>query len=141
VIRRAALTVILSLCVAAWSFAEVKVKALDANNVQITFTYKDDVDSEMGVIGSFDNWTVPGEPMARNAAGLWEKTIQVLTTDEVQYKFYSKGTWITDADAPDQKDDGFGGHNGLIVVTDILSGAVATPVKTVPGQAAVVPSY
>ena len=114
-------------------FAEVRIKDLDGTNVEITFTYKDDKASEMGVIGSLDNWTVPGEAMEKNADGLWEKTIKALATDEIQYKFYSKGSWIFDEKSPDKKDDGYGAFNGLIVVADILSGV--TP--AVPGAAPV----
>ncbi|HTH14372.1 MAG TPA: glycogen-binding domain-containing protein [Spirochaetia bacterium] len=144
-IRKAALLVMLGLLVTAWASAEIQLKSLDANTVQITFTFKDDTDSEVGVIGSFDNWTVPGEAMTKNAAGLWEKAIKAAPTDEITYKFYSKGTWMVDPDAPDLKDDGYGGHNGLIVVADILSGAVpakpvplaAAPVAGAPGVAAV----
>jgi hypothetical protein len=113
------------------AFAEIALKDAGNGQVTITFTYQDDKASEMDVIGSFDNWTAPGEAMTKNPAGLWEKAITAASTDEITYKFYSKGTWITDEKAPDLKDDGYGGHNGLIVVADILSGAV----PAVPGAA------
>jgi hypothetical protein len=120
------------LMLGASAFAEIKLKDLGNGKVAITFLFKHPA-SEMNVIGTFDNWTVPGEPMTKNADGVWEYTLEALKTDEIQYKFYSKGTWIFDADAPDKKDDGYGGNNGLIVVADILSGV--TPIK--PGAAAV----
>ncbi|HTH14374.1 MAG TPA: glycogen-binding domain-containing protein, partial [Spirochaetia bacterium] len=100
------------------AFAEIALKDAGNGQVTITFTYQDDKASEMDVIGSFDNWTAPGEAMTKNPAGLWEKAITAASTDEITYKFYSKGTWITDEKAPDLKDDGYGGHNGLIVVAD-----------------------
>ncbi|MEI8094013.1 MAG: glycogen-binding domain-containing protein [Spirochaetales bacterium] len=123
-----------TLMVGGLATAEIALKDKGSGQVEITFTYKDDKASEMGVIGTLDNWTVPGEAMERNAAGLWEKTITALATDEIQYKFYSKGSWIFDERAPDKKDDGYGAFNGLIVVADILSGV--TP--AVPGTAPVV---
>lgn len=116
------------------AFAEISLKDLGGGKVSITFLFKDS-SSEMGVIGSFDNWTVPGEAMTKNDAGQWEKTIEALATDEIAYKFYSKGSWIFDDQAPDKKDDGFGGFNGLIIVADILSGT--TPMK--PGAVAMAP--
>ncbi len=113
--------------------AEIALKDVGGGKVEITFKFQDKA-TEMGVIGSFDNWTVPGEAMTQNEVGVWEKTITALATDEIMYKFYSKGNWIYDEKAPDSKDDGYGGKNGLIVVSDILSGV--TP--QVPGAAPVV---
>ncbi|MEI6385566.1 MAG: glycogen-binding domain-containing protein [Spirochaetota bacterium] len=121
-IKRLFLSTFATLCLLLGAAADVAIKDLGGGAVEITFSYKDDVASEMGVIGSFDNWTVPGEAMAKNAAGLWEFKLKALATDELQYKFYSKGTWIFDFKAPDKKDDGFGGNNGLIVVADVLAG-------------------
>jgi hypothetical protein len=135
--KKLALALAALLCLGSAAFAEVAVKDKGNGEVAITFTFKDS-SSEMDVIGSFDNWTVPGEAMTKNAAGVWEKTITAAPTDEITYKFYSKGTWIPDENAPDHKDDGYGGKNGLIVVADILSGAVsatpgAAPVAVAPG--------
>ncbi|HUX42149.1 MAG TPA: glycogen-binding domain-containing protein [Rectinemataceae bacterium] len=120
-IKRLILTATAMLLAIAGAFAEVHIKALDSSNVEITFSYKDDTAAQMNVIGSFDGWTVPGEPMQKNAAGLWEYTLKAKMTDEIQYKFYNNGTWIFDFKAPDKKDDGFGGNNGLIVVADVLA--------------------
>jgi len=122
-IKRLLLTCAAMLAFGLASFAEVSVKNIDGTNVEITFTFKDDTASQMNVIGSFDGWTVPGEPMARNAAGLWEFKLKAKVTDEIQYKFYNNGAWIFDFKAPDKKDDGFGGNNGLIVVADVLASA------------------
>lgn len=134
--KRLVLSMALILCTVAVSVADVQIKKLDDTNVEITFTYKDDAASEVGVIGSFDNWTVPGEAMSKNKAGLWEYKLKALVTDELQYKFYNKGTWIFDFKAPDKKDDGFGGNNGLIVVADVLAGAVAGGGKPGAGKVA-----
>ncbi len=134
VTKRWFLTALLVMLAGALSFAEVKVKSIDANTVEITFLFKHPA-SEMNVIGSFDNWTVPGEAMTKNAAGFWEKTITAAPTDEIQYKFYVKDVWIFDDLAPDKKDDGYGGNNGLIVVADILSGATPLPSSDAPAAA------
>lgn len=127
------------LVIGASAFAEIKLKDIGNGKVSITFLYKHPA-SEMGVIGTFDNWTVPGEAMTKNADGVWEYTLEALSTDEIQYKFYSKGTWIFDFDSPDKKDDGYGGNNGLIVVADILSGATAMKPGAAPVAAAAAPA-
>lgn len=129
VIKRTILTLALALLVAGMSVAEVRVKALDDVNVEIIFTWKDDAATEMAVIGTFNNWVEPGVPMTRNADGLWEYTLKGTVTDEIAYKIFNKGTYIFDAGAPDKKDDGFGGNNGLIIVADVLAGIA-------PGQLA-----
>lgn len=103
------------------AFASVAVKDLGNGDADVTFTYKDDAATEMSVIGSFDNWTEPGEAMTKNANGEWEYTLRARSDDEITYKFWYKGTYIFDFKAPDKKDDGFGGNNGLIVVADLLT--------------------
>ncbi|HOX17170.1 MAG TPA: glycogen-binding domain-containing protein, partial [Spirochaetales bacterium] len=128
-IKRTILTLALALLVAGMSVAEVRVKALDDVNVEIVFTWKDDAATEMAVIGTFNNWVEPGVPMTRNAEGLWEYTLKGTVADEIAYKIFNKGTYIFDAKAPDKKDDGFGGNNGLIIVADVLAGIA-------PGQLA-----
>ncbi len=102
-------------------FADVRIKDSGDGKVAITFTHKDDAASEMAVIGSFNSWVEPGVPMARNADGLWELTIEAGLEDEIVYKFFSKGSYIFDFKAPDKKDDGFGGNNGLIIVAEVLA--------------------
>lgn len=135
-IKRLVLATLLALFAGALSFAEVRIKDLDGTNVEVTFLFRDDTASEMGVIGSFNNWTQPGEMMTKNGDGLWEKTIKATVADSITYKFLTKGTWIFDEMAPDKKDDGYGGNNGLIPVADILSGLVAaTPVAEAPASA------
>ncbi len=139
-IKRFVLMLALAVLAVSAASAEVKIKDLGDGKVEIVFTYKDDAATEMGVIGSFDNWTVPGEPMTRNADGLWEYTLKATTADEIVYKFYSKGTWIFDFKAPDKKDDGFGGNNGLIVVADVLA-AQAVGGSGAPGAVTLADPY
>lgn len=131
--KRWLMTVLLVALFGSLLFAEVRIKTVDANTVEITFLFKHPA-SEMNVIGNFDNWTVPGEAMEKNAEGFWEKTITAATTDEIQYKFFTKDVWIYDPMSPDKKDDGYGGNNGLIIVADILSGETilpsSSPIKT-----------
>jgi len=142
VIKRFIMAMAVGLLASVMSFAEIQIKDLDGTNVEITFTFKDDA-SEMAVIGSFDNWTQPGEAMVKNASQVWEKTIQATVSDVITYKFLSKGTWIYDEKAPDSKDDGYGGKNGLINVADILAGVLPAVPSAAPaaGTVPVAPVY
>jgi len=126
VIKRYLATAILVWGLTAPAQAEVRVKDLGNGQAELTFR-SSDPSPDLAVIGSFDNWTVPGEAMTKSADGVWEKVLTVAVTDEVTYKFYSQGTWIFDPQAPDKKDDGFGGFNGLVVVADVLAGLTAAP--------------
>ncbi|MBN2658627.1 MAG: glycogen-binding domain-containing protein [Spirochaetales bacterium] len=101
-------------------YADIQVVQLEGDSVEIIFTYEDDSAAAMNVIGSFDGWIVPGDPMEKNGQGLWEYRLTATVDDEIQYKFYDDGNWITDPMAPAEKDDGFGGANGLIIVADLL---------------------
>ena len=42
--------------------------------------------------------------------------------EEARYKFISDGNWTTDLRAPDFVDDGFGGKNSHIVISDLVGG-------------------
>lgn len=129
--KRWYVTVVLVIFATSMMFSEVKIKPIDGTAVEITFLFKHPA-SEMNVIGNFDNWTVPGEAMTKNADGVWEYKLQALNTDEILYKFFTKDVWIYDSMAPDKKDDGFGGNNGLIVVADVLSGETILPSSDAP---------
>ncbi len=120
------------------AFADVWIKDEGSGKVAVTFTHKDDAATEMAVIGSFNSWVEPGVPMARNAEGLWELTIEASVEDEIVYKFFSKGSYIFDYKAPDKKDDGFGGNNGLIVVAEVLAMQAAGVTDASGGSAAAV---
>ena len=42
------------------------------------------------------------------------------------YKFVADGNWISDPNAPDSDDDGFGGKNGVVTVT--ADGKIGKPI-------------
>lgn len=111
-------------------YADVKVKDIDGTNVEIIFTYSDDSADEVNVIGSFNNWTEPGDAMEKNSSGVWEYRLEAHIDDEIIYKFFIDSSYITDENAPDEKDDGFGGMNGLIIVADNLSAGPVTAAES-----------
>ncbi|HZK20624.1 MAG TPA: glycogen-binding domain-containing protein [Treponemataceae bacterium] len=118
------------------AFGAVAVKDVGNGEVDVVFTMKDDSVSELAVIGSFNDWTEPGDAMAKNADGEWEYTLRTFADDEIQYKFFHSGNYIFDFRAPDKIDDGFGGNNGFIAVADIL----AAPPAATGGEAGSVPT-
>ncbi len=126
------MTMVLMFCVTAYNFADVSVKDIDGTNVEIIITHKNDEASEPNVIGSFNNWIEPGSAMEKNAEGIWEFKLPGLIDDEIIYKFFIDGNYITDENAPDFKDDGFAGENGLIIVADVL--ATPAPVVLAEGE-------
>ncbi|HZK20622.1 MAG TPA: glycogen-binding domain-containing protein [Treponemataceae bacterium] len=115
------ITVAMLLCASA--FGAVAVKDIGNGEVEITFTMKDDSVSELAVIGSFNDWTEPGDAMTKNANGEWEYVLKAYADDEITYKFFHSGNYIFDFRAPDKIDDGFGGNNGFIAVADLLADA------------------
>lgn len=106
--------------------ADVVVKDTGNGNVEVIFTYDDNSTEEMNVIGSFNSWTEPGDAMTKNSAGIWEYRLPATMDDEFIYKFFHDGNYISDENAPDEKDDGFGGMNGLVIVSDLVSMAPTT---------------
>ncbi|QEN03978.1 hypothetical protein EW093_04435 [Thiospirochaeta perfilievii] len=135
--KRFLITMIIMFFVTLNNFADVAVKDIDGTNVEIIITHKDDELTELNVIGSFNNWIEPGTPMEKGENGLWELRFNANIEDEIVYKFFLDGNYIPDENAPDTKDDGFAGFNGLIIVSDLLtqqaaSEAVAAGEKPAP---------
>lgn len=124
--KKIILTLMALLFISSLAFGDVTVKDLGDGQAEITFTYQDNEAPEMNVIGSFNSWLEPGDAMVKNAAGLWEYKLVSFADDEIIYKFFD-GTYISDANAPDEKDDGFAGMNGLIIVADLLLEAPVAP--------------
>jgi hypothetical protein len=70
----------------------------------------------VAVAGTFTGWRTDAVPMARGASGVWSVTVP-LPVGEHRYDFVVDHTrWVPDPTAPSQVDDGFGGHNSIIVV-------------------------
>lgn len=139
--KRLLITMVLMFSVASYNFADVTIKDIDGTNVEIIITYTDDEVSEPNVIGSFNSWIEPGTAMVKNAAGVWELKLNAIMEDEIIYKFYIDGNYITDDNAPDFKDDGFAGLNGLILVADVLAEQAIASAPVVEGQEPIAKVY
>ncbi len=108
------------LALSAAVFADVTVKKLDGDNVEVTFFYGNPRASEVLLAGDFTNWQNGALPMTKTDKG-FTLTKTFKTADELRYKFISDGNWTTDLRAPDFVDDGFGGKNSHVVIADMVS--------------------
>lgn len=72
--------------------------------------------NEVMLAGSFNDWNVGATPMTDpDGNGIYEANL-LLAPGNYQYKFVVDGAWITDDQADDFADDGFGGRNSIIFV-------------------------
>ena len=90
-------------------FADVAVKALDGDNVEVTFTIKAPASQLVVITGP--------------SPGVWSYTLTAKKSDEIVYKFLLDGAWLADPNAPDSIDDGYGGKNGMVPVASLLAAA------------------
>ena len=107
-------------------FADVAVKALDGDNVEVTFTIKAPASQLVVITGPspyFPNWSPDGIPMTKGDDGVWSYTLTAKKADEIVYKFLLDGAWLADPNAPDSIDDGFGGKNGMVPVAALVAAA------------------
>ena len=107
-------------------FADVAVKALDGDNVEVTFTIKAPASQLVVITGPspyFPNWSPDGIPMTKGDDGVWSYTLTAKKSDEIVYKFLLDGAWLADPNAPESMDDGFGGKNGMVPVASLLAAA------------------
>jgi len=72
--------------------------------------------NEVMVAGTFNDWNAGATPMTDpDGDGTYEATL-LLAPGSYQYKWVVDGSWITDEQADDFVDDGFGGRNSVINV-------------------------
>jgi Glycogen recognition site of AMP-activated protein kinase len=82
---------------------QFKIKAPDAANVYLA--------------GEFNSWSETDTPMTKQPNGEWTASV-ALAPGSYQYKFIVDGTWTPDPDNPNQTDDGYGGSNSVIQVSE-----------------------
>ena len=107
-------------------FADVAVKALDGDNVEVTFTIKAPASQLVVITGPspyFPNWSPDGIPMTKGDDGVWSYTLTAKKSDEIVYKFLLDGAWLADPNAPETTDDGFGGRNGVVTIASLVGGS------------------
>ena len=69
----------------------------------------------VSLAGSFNAWVPDGLPLTRRDGGVWSITVP-LRIGEYEYQFLVDGTeWVPDPEAHGEVDDGFGGHNSVLL--------------------------
>ncbi|MDY5124193.1 MAG: glycogen-binding domain-containing protein [Treponema sp.] len=121
------------LLLASAAFADVSVKKLDDGKVEVTFFYANPRAGEVLVAGDFTNWQDGAEPMEKGEKGF--TLVKVVPAGTImKYKFISDGNWTEDIHEPDKVDDGFGGHNGLIDVDELVAASAGSAEGSAPSK-------
>ena len=87
-----------------------------AKNVRTTFTVRAEVDSQVFIAGSFNQWNPTAKKMTdKKGTGLYTASI-ALSAGVYQYKFIIDGTWCADPDCTDWVQNDHGTLNSVIHV-------------------------
>lgn len=80
---------------------------------------------EVALGGNFENWNpakvVLLSPTKAPQGELWSITLPFSPRSVIFYKYYVNGMWKEDPHAPRTVSDGSGGHEGKIIVADLLA--------------------
>ncbi len=73
------------------------------------------------LMGSWDDWRLPGIPMVRQTgeAPVWKAVVQ-LSPGEHQFRYRIGGHWFNDSSADRYADNGQGGDNSVVIVEERL---------------------
>jgi len=83
----------------------------------VKFVYKGTAKS-VCIAGSFNEWNATKDALTESSSGVWTIVLP-LSAKQYQYKFVIDGNWVVDALNPKTADDGFGGKNSVIEVTQV----------------------
>ncbi|WP_294427846.1 hypothetical protein [uncultured Treponema sp.] len=110
------------------AFADVSARMADDGQVELTFSYADSAATSVYLVGDFNGWNMESDPCVKED-DKWTYVLKVPAESSVTYKFVADGNWISDKNAPDTSDDGFGGLNGVVSVTG--DGKIGKPLPKV----------
>ncbi|SVC85086.1 uncharacterized protein METZ01_LOCUS337940, partial [marine metagenome] len=93
-----------------------KTDTSTSGKISVKFTYQPLIGGkhEVFLAGDFNNWSQT-ETLMKEIDGIYETTLY-LKKGEYAYKFIVDGQWLSDDNADDFVDDGFGGQNSIIYV-------------------------
>ena len=97
----------------------------------IRFTYKDKNANSVFLVGSMNEWDTSASPMIKDLEGTWE-IILTLEEGKYTYKFIVDNIWHNDPDNISYEDDGYGGSNSLIEISD--KGEIIQNKKTISSE-------
>lgn len=83
---------------------------------KVTFQLESPKATMVNVLGTFNHWSLPDGAMARDASGVWRKTVDVPLKGSYDYKFIVDGEWILDPLNFDYGKDHRGRYNSRFMV-------------------------
>ena len=113
------------------SAAKAKKSVSDKKGVRFFWNAEDGGDHEVYLAGDFNDWSTTADKLAKND-NVYEAVLK-LDDGKYAYKFIVDGNWITDDNADETIDDGYGGMNSLITV-GAETKSVAVEKKAVPAD-------
>ena len=86
---------------------------------KVSFTYKPkNIVKEVYLVGSMNDWNQKSNRMIEVEKGIYSISL-LLKQKEYHYKFLEDGiNWVSDENASEFVDDGFGGKNSVIIIND-----------------------
>jgi hypothetical protein len=77
------------------------------------------------LVGSWDDWRLPGVPMVRQPGEAPTWMVEVpLSPGEHQFRYRIGDDWSNDPSADRYVDNGLGGHNSVVIVEEVPKKAV-----------------
>lgn len=70
---------------------------------------------QVGLTGSFNDWSEKSDPMKRDKTGKWKKA-KMLPQGKHEYKFIVDGEWISDPDCADTVQNEYGTANSVVEI-------------------------
>jgi 1,4-alpha-glucan branching enzyme len=69
----------------------------------------------VAVAGSFNDWDGSRTPMTAAPEGAWKTTVW-LPAGRYEYRFIADGRWLSDPNAKEGVENGFGSTNSVLVI-------------------------
>ena len=94
--------------------------AIEVKDDGVLFEYHDENAQSVFLVGSMNDWDVSKTPMNKDEDGVWRIFLK-LDHGKYLYKFMVDGNWQVDQENINFEDDGYGGSNSVIELSDKLS--------------------
>jgi 1,4-alpha-glucan branching enzyme len=83
----------------------------------VRFEFNDGHAQKVSIAGSFNDWRPEASEMLRLEDGKWWKDLS-LSPGEYEYRFVIDGKWVTDPECPQERANGFGENNSVLLVPE-----------------------